>query len=551
MLLKRLLPYLFLVICLNACTQQPKPVSRDTKEPNYDKAVSFLDKHSDSAYYYFNKVVSGAKDSLLIARAYNNMAVIQYEAGDYFGAQEMLIRSLKFLDEHNEKHYRCLSSDYNELGLTYMRLKNFDAAFPLYDQAIRYAQSDDSKRIYINNKALTYNRKKDYVLALLLYKQILAEPMKSKKEYARSLSNMAITDWHANPNHNVAPLLLKALDIRKSENDIWGQNASFDHLSQYYKLTKPDSALFYANAMYTTAKRLDSPDDQLEALQKLIGLSPAELAKPYFQTYQRLSDSLQTARNSAKNQFALVRYDTEKNKADNLKLQKDNSEKKYEIIRKNILLVSTSVAFVLFAILGWFWYRKREQRIALSFSQMVHDEVANGLYKVMKRIEDHEIMTPGALLDEITVLYERSRDISHEKAGSDTAGFDQKIAALLTGFGGPDIKVAVAGNNPELWELVSAPVKTELEHVLLELMVNMRKHSRATLVVVNFKQVPDQLEIIYSDNGVGFPPNMKRGKGLNNTENRMNAIKGNLTFEKPATQGVRIHLFIPLYHDVR
>jgi gentisate 1,2-dioxygenase len=64
--------------------------------------------------------------------------------------------------------------------------------------------------------------------------------------------------------------------------------------------------------MYNAAKEIKNPDDQLEALQKLIALEPSEKSKFYFSKYQKINDSLQNARSKAKNQFALIRYETEK-----------------------------------------------------------------------------------------------------------------------------------------------------------------------------------------------------------------------------------------------
>jgi hypothetical protein len=52
--------------------------------------------------------------------------------------------------------------------------------------------------------------------------------------------------------------------------------------------------------MYDVAKNIDSPDDQIEALEKLISLKILQNSKQYFQVYQSLNDSLQTARNKAK-----------------------------------------------------------------------------------------------------------------------------------------------------------------------------------------------------------------------------------------------------------
>src|ERR1700712_3830613 len=199
--------FLFLALAVYWCAcKKERPLATDVKDTNYQKAVAFLDHHrNDSAYYYFNKTVSSTKDSLQIARAYNNMAVIQYGVGDYYGAQEMLTLSLKCLDDQNDLHYRCLSSDYDELGLTNMKLKNFEAALPLFDLAIKYASSDDTRRIFLNNKALTLERKGDFTEALKLYQAILSQKIKSRKEFARTVTNMAMTNWLVHPGYNAAP----------------------------------------------------------------------------------------------------------------------------------------------------------------------------------------------------------------------------------------------------------------------------------------------------------------------------------------------------------
>jgi len=523
------------------------------KTADYKKATRFLYKQNDSAFYYFNKAATTSKDSLQTAMAYNQMAAIQSDAGDYFGSQESLSMSLKFLDEQAEKDRKCLASDYNELGMNSFNLKNYDGAIRNYDQAIKYSENNKFRLIFLNNKANAYQRKGAYGEALALYRSTLLHTDQRGTEYARILSNMARTKWLARPAYNAAPELLKALQIRQKEKDDWGQNASYAHLADYYSRTRPDSALFFALKMYTVARKLDSPDDRLEALQKLIRLGPALSAKGYFERHQQLNDSLQTARNASKNQFALIRYDAEKHKAENLKLQKDNTEKRYQIIKQQILFGGISLLLVAGIIATVFWYRKRKQRLDLEarerelrISQKIHDVVANGLYLVMNEIENQDQIHKGPLLDQIEILYEQSRDISYEKHEAPDGDFHVKITKLLTAFAAMDIKIAVAGNNKNVWKKVSAQARQELKQVLQELMVNMKKHSHATSVSVRFEQQDNHLHINYMDNGVGFPAEVHYGNGLTNTGNRIQHMGGTITFDTKLQKGVKIHISLPL-----
>src|SRR5690606_40601797 len=275
-----------------------------------------------------------------------------------------------------------------------------------------------------------------------------------------------------------------------------------------------DSALYYAHKMYSGAQLLHSADDQIRALYRLIRLSQPDAAKNYFETYKALSDSVQIARSAAKNQFALIRYEVEKNKADNLRLQKENAETAYKIARQRIWTGSAFMLAILLVGGGLFWHRRRTQRLALETqhridahqlktSKKIHDVVANGIYRVMAEIENQDKIDRDGILDRLENMYEKSRDISYETNGSAEVPqtYHERIAQLLKSFATASTKVIIVGNASDLWAGVDAPVKEEIECILQELMVNMRKHSEATDVVVRFEKEADELRISYHDNG--------------------------------------------------
>lgn len=548
---------LFILLALaggySACRQKVKTAVA-VKDPNYKKAKGFLHQHNDSAFYYFNKVTTAAADSLQTAFAYNYMGRIQSEAGDYFGSQESLSMSLKYLNPANDDHRQCLAADYNELGLTSISLKNYPSAINYFNQVIFFSDKED-QCILLNNKALAYQEKKDYAAAQKIYDSILSQT-KLPRTYARILTNLAMTKWLANHNYRPVPELMKALIIRIREKDKWGLNSSYTHLADYYATIRPDSAIFYAHKMLAITVGLVSPDDELEALEKLIRLSSPLRSKSYFARYDQLSDSLQTARSAAKNQFAIIRYEVERSKADNLNLQHVNTENRYQILKQKAIIY-----FAVVILIGaYIWYRKRKKRLELEkleaireselkTSKKVHDVVANGLYRIMTELDHQTELDKAGLADKIEALYEQSRDISYEKEQQPNQSFYDKIESLVASFATNHIKAVTVGNCSELWTKVDPGAQYEVEHVIQELLVNMNKHSQADRVAFRFERVDEQLHIYYFDNGIGIAGDVRYKNGLTNTGNRIAGLSGTITFDTNVERGLKIHLVFPIFNS--
>lgn len=512
---------------------------------DYKKGETLFNLKNDSAFYYFNRSASLSKDSLQIAMANVYMAIIQSYAGDNLGSQENLLQALKLMDENNERDHHVLLSCYNQLANANLNMKNYKTALTYYDKALNLIDDKAYRWIIQNGKAVAYQKLKQYDEALAIYNTILKDTITSPKEYARIITNKAYTSWLQDNKYPADKEMLAALDIRQSENDLWGLNTSYARLSDYYTTTQPGAALLYAHKMLATTQALKSPDDEMEALQKLIPLSGVKEAKVYFDRYILLNDSLQTSRSNAKNQFALIRYETEKHKTENLGLQKENAEKKLSLIIQRVGFVSVLIIVV---IIFW-WYRKRKQqaisRQQFKTSQKVHDVVANGLYSIITKVEHNAHIEKDQLLDDLETLYERSRDISYEPILAEPNDYHDKIAHLLMSFGTSETAVSISGNTPELWNAIPVKYKEQLKQVLQELMVNMKKHSAAQNVAIIFAQQPQTIEIRYTDDGVGLPENFKYGNGLASTENRIKSMGGQIIFDPLTNTGLSIKLNIP------
>lgn len=551
---------IILVASLSACSDNSAVKKSTESNTFYDQAYQYDDRGlQDSAFLFFNKakdVFSQRGDSLGIGKCLLNMAIISNSKGDYFGAQELSLSAIPFFKPHNSKEHPYLQSNYNNLGMVSYNLLDFRQAIAFYKTAKKYTLDAAGLLILNNNIANAYRRLGEFNKAIEIYSIILTQKL-SEKEWSRTLSNFAYTKWQQDRKYDASNELFRALKIRKQIDDFQGQISSYTFLTDFYSLTKPGLAKYYAKEMYSVAKKINNPNDKLEALQRLVRLSAENQSKQYFDVHQVLNDSLQTARNAAKNQFALIRYESEKSKADNLRLQKENTEKTYQVNKQKIVTYLLSFLFVLFTLIGLYLSKKRKERLELSAqnkikegqlktSKKVHDVVANGLYRVMTEIENQSGIGKEEILDRLDGMYQKSRDISYEVELPQTQDYHIKINSLLKTFESERVHIIIEGNTQNLWKGISVHVEHELEHILQEFMVNMDKHSQASFVSIRFSRQVDRIAIYYHDNGIGVSDKINFGNGLKNTGNRIKNIQGEIIFGTKSEKGLEINFSFPV-----
>lgn len=517
----------------------------------------------DSAYIYFfrSKIFYlENKDSINISKSSTYLGIIQLSQGDYFGANESFISSLKYLNETRNKEN--FTSILNSIAISNKNLKNYNSSIFWYHKALKLSQDSLEKIIIRNNISVVNIKNKNYKTAIREFKSLLKNKDLNQNLIYKSkiLDNLAYAKFLQNKHYNAEPELYYALEIREKQNDFWGQNASHAHLSDYFAGKNIQKALFHAKRMYQVAKSLKSPDDQLEALQKLISLDKPEKIKNYFKTYQNLNDSLQTARNKAKNQFALIRYETEKNRADLLKMEAENSQKNYEILKHRMVIFSGLFLTLVSTFIAINWYKKRKQKLEnkrlidiknteLKYSKKVHDVVANGIYHVMTEVENNKFLNHSVIVDRLENLYEKSRDISNidiQVIGTDDR-YDEKLIKLFNEYNSEQTNILTIGVKDIRWNKISENIKNELFLVLQELFVNMRKHSKASIVNVKFEKKKQLLLISYFDNGIGISTeNLTKKNGLKNAENRIYSCNGSFIFDENIRKGIKIIISIPI-----
>lgn len=554
--MKTVISIFFSFLVLYSCTKKELISDPTTFNPDYEKAYTFDTlKVYDSAYTYYDKaqeVFKQNKNSFGLAKCLLAMAKIAEKKGNNYKSQSLSFQAIKYFNIRDTAQYYHISDNYNSLGISSQNLNKNNEARKFYDSAAKYATDDLSKFTFLKNKGIVYKTEKNYLKAIEIYQRILPKIKNDKLLYARLLSNLAYIKWLNNSHYYAEPDLLKSLEIETNIGDLEGQNASYSHLSDYYKDKDPDKSLFHAKMMYKAASTIKNPYDQLEALQKLAILDPKNYTHN-FNKYVSLNDSLQTIRNNDNDKFASVIYKVEESKAENQKLKIQNTESENQRLWLSLLtglLIATIIVILTL-------YKKRQARLKqeneikiqenkLKLSKKVHDVVANGIYQVMTKIENQENFDKEEALDELEFVYEKSRDISYEKPEpKDSIEFDKKISGLIASFNNDYVKTYLAGNDHNVWNGVNDSVQNEIYQVIRELLVNMKKHSQASLVAFKFERKDNLIHIQYTDNGIGIQDEISYNNGLRNTVSRMETIHGQIIFDTQTEKGLKVYISFP------
>ena len=90
-------------------------------------------------------------------------------------------------------------------------------------------------------------------------------------------------------------------------------------------------------------------------------------------------------------------------------------------------------------------------------------------------------------------------------------------------------------------------VRHSLFLAVKEALNNVIRHASATEVELQISQLDDRLHIVITDNGRGFDWNsVRRGNGLTNLQERLQAMRGECRFESHPGSGTTVKFIVPL-----
>ena len=538
---------LLLFCCLFSCKNQEENPPLDTSLEQAEQL--FTNKEYRKAYYFYNQSLLYNQEQNNTKRAVYNllrMAHIENLECDYIGSEATTTQAIKLFDKSIPIPYQ--TNAYTSIGLNYLHLANYEDANTMFEKAIQI--TDDSLTIYIakNNIAYTYIKQKAYQKAIYLLSEIENEKVlqDSPLDYARVLDNKGIALFHLNDNTALS-YLEKAKAIRETNNDDSQIVSSYMHLAEYYqKENDVETTTKWAEKAYQSATKAFIPDDRLEALNLLFtATSNNNLKNQYHESYIRINDSLQKARQQAKNQFAKIKYDAEK----------AETQKQTYQLRMYGSIALLILSFAVFVLLYRLTLQRNRRKVLetqynteTKIAKRLHDELANDVHNTIAFAETQNLeneLNKETLLENLDTIYQRARNISNENKQINIGeAFVEQLKHMIHSYSADKINVIL--NTAALQDIqLKDEVKITLYRVLQELMVNMKKHSECSLVAIAFKNNGQFLEISYSDNGKGSQNQLHTKNGLQNVENRIFSINGNITFDTEPNKGFKVKITIP------
>ncbi|MEO9572367.1 MAG: ATP-binding protein [Polaribacter sp.] len=529
----------------------------------------------DSTFYYYQKskdIFIGLKDSTEIGRRLLSMAILQVKELDFLGCETTTIEGLKYIEP--TKAYRTLISLYQTLGNALGHLERPKEARDYYIKAKKITKFNPVKHRreinylnLLNNIGVTFKDEGNFKKASSLYKEGLSFDsleIKYPKQYQNLLGNLSSLYFRQGKTKKAIEGYKTVLKSRVKSKNLFAQSVSHSLLAEAYLKNKQYVlAKKHANKGLELGKKTRNNEQVLECLQFLSQVTKGETSKKYLEAYIKLNDSLFTRERSLKNQFAKVRYETEKKDKENANLKLENQQKELLLERekqqKSIgwLIAGAGIMFIglgttvvlnrrkklLFEskLLQIEAREKERQQIAKS----LHDEVAGDIRMLYKKLEKNNLVDESKELDRVK---ENVRSLSHQlsSVSFDEVSFKNQIINLVSDYFDADFMIRIKDINSVQWKEINKSIKRTLFLSIRESLQNIDKYADASKVILSFNESKKILFLTINDNGKGFDINSKKkGIGLKNMKERVEEINGVFSVDSQKEKGTTLNIEIP------
>jgi tetratricopeptide (TPR) repeat protein len=257
---------------------------------------------NDSAFIYFSKAEKLFKslgDRSNEGTVLSSKSIIQYNVGDFVGADRSLTRAYSLLKDtkENDKLYVIFTM----MGIVANETKDYEKAIEYYKKTLQIIKENNLTDNYqeatcLNNIGYVYQNKGDYKEAVKNYSIALKDKTIINNDpelYSLLTDNLAYCKFKLKNYQGLPNLFYTSLKVREQIDAKTLIVLSKIHLSEYYHATKQDQlSKKFANEALIQAKSTGISRDFLAALKQASVVDNVNSSK-YSKDYIRINDSIQ------------------------------------------------------------------------------------------------------------------------------------------------------------------------------------------------------------------------------------------------------------------
>ena len=542
----------------------------------------------DSALLYHQKslkVRQTIKDSLGIADSYNNIGITYDSKGQFHEALDNYFRALYYYEKKGDLAKMAMT--YTNIGIIYKSQKEYKKALDYYRKANNfYLKAKDDFGITVSSGNLG-----SVLINFMKYDESLKYSQIAKSGYEK----LGYERYVAFPVSNIAVVYDSLHQFSEANQSYLESIGKHEKYQNWYEVANISNA--YANCLVKQGKYSESIKMSEKAIvfakksdaYFLEVCAHENLSKAYakignFKEAYKYSDLYNNGKDSlfvnekTKAIFELeAKYETEKN--EKLLLKKEAEAK-----QRNIWLVILLILVVSAILIGYLIYRQQKlknkqqkqefqlrsaisqietqnklQDQRLSISRDLHDNIGAQLTfiissvdnikyafdlknsKLDNKLESISNFTKATIVElRDTIWAMNSNEISFEDLRLRIFNLIEKAKVAKE-----DINFKFHIDDTISKQKFTSIKGMNIYRVIQEAINNSIKYSNATVITVEVKNNDKEIQIIISDDGIGFDPETTlSGNGLQNMKKRLKDIGGKFILDSKPQSGTKISVII-------
>lgn len=538
----------------------------------------------DSNEYHLQKALFHAQRGRFyegVEYCYEDLGLVMKDQKNYAKALYYFQKALDVYEKHKIGSPFLVFIYLGELN-TYQ--KNFNEALAYYNKAQKFILPNDTlNQVKLNNHiGGVYLESGDYSNATLFYKKAceLDPNISNPSIHINYLSSSIKLSQFSDLNYIDDYLIfLKSKQLPKDKDYLFVLNVLI--ASRHVQKNLYDNAY---NAFKEAEKYINNEVTKEQKVTFYFRFSDLcerrgdyKKALEYFKKMDHYDSLYATQRKAA--EFDRIRTEYEVDKKDQ-QIELLNKEKEVELLRKKQIILSS--LGLLFFLGIFFWYRFKTQRLKRKqeierlekekeleqvnallkgqdqernrIAKEIHDGVGAQLAGLKLNLEKINQKYQDKNLESISLKLENSfselRSISHNLSINYIQ--EHSLPELLTKLKQHYQKQSSFTIELSLFprggfEGINEIQKHHLYRIIQELLNNTDKHAFATEVSISMTRQDHCINLFFEDNGRGFEEDSQsRGIGLQNIEERVESLNGELTIDSHLNRGVIIVINIPI-----